>query len=164
MLVDTQPPFQADMIAVIGGDWFGNRILKGAELARAGYAPVVLASGSGYLYGAYECDLAIQFAERHGFARSLFIPLHYPATSTVDEAHAVIAELRRRHVAKYILVTSPFHTARAGRIFRSAGPDLQVRVVASADSLHWNDWWDTREGRKIFLLEWTKSVTGRFGF
>ena len=58
MLVQTQPPFQADMISVIGGDWFGNRVLKAAQLAKDGYAPKVLVSGAGYFYGRYECDLA----------------------------------------------------------------------------------------------------------
>ena len=163
MLVQTQPPFAADMIAVLGGDWFGNRILKAAELAKEGYAPKVLVSGAGYLYGQYECDAAVAFAVQHGYSESSFVKLHYPALSTVDEARAVIPELRRWKVKRYILVTSEFHTERAGRIFRAAGPDLEVHVVASPDTLHWDNWWLDREGRKTFLLEWTKSLTSRMG-
>ena len=163
MLVQTQPPFQADIISVIGGDWFGNRILKAAQLAKDGYAPKVLVSGSGYLYGQYECDLAVNFAVKHGFDEAYFVKLRYPALSTMDEARAVVPELRRRHVKRYILVTSEFHTERAGRIFRAVGPDLDLRVVASRDTLHWDNWWLDREGRKMFLLEWTKSLTSRVG-
>ena len=33
-LVETQPPEKADMIVVLGGDWYGNRILKAAELVK----------------------------------------------------------------------------------------------------------------------------------
>lgn len=163
MLVETQPPFQADMISVIGGDWFGNRILKAAQLVKQGYAPQILVSGSGYLYGQYECDAAVDFAVRHGYDAKYFVKLRYPALSTLDEARAVIPELRRRHVRKYMLVTSEFHTERAGRIFRSVGPELELHVLAAPDTLHWDNWWLDREGRKTFLMEWTKSLTSRVG-
>ncbi|MCU1259824.1 MAG: hypothetical protein JWO80_2709 [Bryobacterales bacterium] len=163
MLVQTQPPFQADMICVIGGDWFGNRILEGAKLAKEGYAPKVMVSGNGYLYGQYECDAAVDFAVKRGYDEKYFIKLRYPAHSTRDEAHAIVPELRRRHVKRYILVTSEFHTERAGRIFREVAPDLELHVVASPDTLHWDNWWEDREGRKTFLMEWTKSLTSRVG-
>jgi len=162
-LVDTQPPEKSDMIVVLGGDWYGNRILKAAQLARQGYAPYVLVSGGGYLYGRYEGDLAIPFAVSHGYDEKIFIKLLHPTSSTRDEAKAVIPELRRRGVKKYILVTTEFHTRRAGNLFRQIGPDLEVRVVASPDTLHWNNWWTEREGRKTFLMEWTKTVTSTVG-
>jgi uncharacterized SAM-binding protein YcdF (DUF218 family) len=162
-LVDTQPLERADMIVVLGGDWNGNRILKAAELAKQGYAPHVLVSGTGYLYGQYEGDLAIPFAVSHGYDQKLFIKLLHPVTSTREEASYVIPELRRRGVKKYILVTTEFHTRRAGNLFRQIGPDLQVRVVAPPDTLHWNNWWMDREGRKTFLLEWTKTLTSTVG-
>jgi uncharacterized SAM-binding protein YcdF (DUF218 family) len=163
VLVDTQAPEKADMIVVLGGDWYGNRILKGAQLAKDGYAPQVLVSGSGYLYGFYESDLAVPFALRHGYDEKLFIKFRYPVSSTKEEAQAVIPELRRRGVKKYLLVTSEFHTRRAGGIFRSVGPDLEVRVVACPDTLHWNNWWNDREGRKAFFMEWTKTVSAKMG-
>jgi uncharacterized SAM-binding protein YcdF (DUF218 family) len=163
MLVKTQPPFQADMVCVIGGDWFGNRILKAAQLVKEGYAPQVLVSGSGYLYGQYECDAAVEFAVQRGYDEKYFVKLRYPALSTLDEAQAVVPELRRRHVKRYMLVTSEFHTERAGRVFRSVAPDLELHVVAAPDTLHWDNWWQDREGRKTFLMEWTKSLTSRVG-
>lgn len=162
-LVETQAPEKSDMIVVLGGDWYGNRILKAAELAKQGYAPHVLVSGGGYLYGKYEGDMAVPFAVSHGYDEKMFIKLLYPASSTRDEAGAVIPELRRRGVKKYILVTTEFHTRRAGKLFREIGPDLQLRVVPSPDTLHWNNWWMEREGRKTFLLEWTKTVTSTVG-
>jgi uncharacterized SAM-binding protein YcdF (DUF218 family) len=162
-LVNTQPPQKSDMIVVLGGDWFGNRILKAAQLAKEGYAPYVLVSGGGYLYGNYEGDVAVPFAVSHGYNEKMFIKLLHPVSSTREEALAVIPELRRRGVKRYILVTSEYHTGRAGRIFREIGPDLDVRVVATNDSLDWNNWWKDREGRKTFLIEWTKTVTAMAG-
>jgi uncharacterized SAM-binding protein YcdF (DUF218 family) len=162
-LVDVQEPQRSDMVVVLGGDWFGNRVLKGAQLVKEGYAPTVLVSGGGYIYGMHESDFAIPFAIRHGYSEKIFLQLDYPALSTVDEAKAVTAELRRRGVKKYLLVTSEFHTRRAGRIFRHAAPDLELRVVACPDTLHWNNWWKDREGRKTFFLEWMKTVTSVVG-
>jgi uncharacterized SAM-binding protein YcdF (DUF218 family) len=162
-LIDTQPPVKSDMIVVLGGDWFGNRILTAAQLAKDGYAPAVLVSGQGYLYGFYESDFSVPFAVRHGYDEALFIRFRYPTASTMEEAQAVVPELRRRGVKRYLLVTTPFHTRRAGAIFRRVGPDLEVRVVGSTDTLHWDNWWVDREGRKAFLLEWLKTVTGAAG-
>ena len=62
-------------------------------------------------------------------------------------------------VKKVILVTSTYHTRRSGKLLRRAAPDLDVRVVAAPDKFFQPDsWWRNREARKIFLLEWTKTV------
>jgi uncharacterized SAM-binding protein YcdF (DUF218 family) len=163
MLVRHDEPFQADAISVLGGDWFGDRVLKAGELIRGGYAPVALVSGNGYLYGKFESELAIQFAVAHGYDAKYFREVKYPCNSTREEAQAVVRELRTMHVKRLLLVTSAFHTARAGRIFAAEAPEFELRVIPSQDTLLWQQWWTTRESRKTFLMEWTKSVTARFG-
>ena len=151
------------MIVVIGGDYTGERILKGAELERDGYAPAVFISGAGSMYGFHETDLAMAFVRDHGYTTEKFVQFRYPAASTVDEAQHVIPQLRAMGVHRYLLVTSPEHTARAGRVFRRIGPDLEVRVVASPNPV-WNGgrWWVTRGGRKLWLTEATKAVADWF--
>lgn len=163
VLVGSGLPYRADMILVIGGDYTGERILKGAELERDGYAPAVFVSGGGSMYGFHETDLAVEFVRDHGYTAEKFVQFRYPATSTVDEALHVIPELRAMGVHRYLLVTSPEHTARAGRVFRRIGPDLQVRVIA-APSPVWDGgrWWTSREGRKTWLMEASKTVADWF--
>ncbi|HVW84591.1 MAG TPA: YdcF family protein [Bryobacteraceae bacterium] len=163
-LVNSEPPQKADMIVVLAGDYLGNRILKGAQLARDGYAAKVLVSNGGKLYGTYESLLAIDFAVRHGYPREMFIPVDYPAVSTVDEARRMIPHLRTLGVHKFLLVTSPSHTARAFRIFRRAAPDLEAHPVAAPDP-RWcgGEWWRDRECEKTFALEEAKTVTSWFG-
>src|SRR5271165_3295872 len=102
--VHAGPPENADIIVVIGGDFVGYRILKAAELAREGYAPNVLVSGAGSIYGFHESDLAVDFAVMHGYSRELFIPFQYPAVNTADEARHIIPELMKRGVHKFLLV------------------------------------------------------------
>jgi hypothetical protein len=39
-------------------------------------------------------------------------------------------------------------------------PDLEIFMVASPDEFFTPDrWWRNREARKVFLLEWTKTIT-----
>ncbi len=164
-LVRDEPPVKADMVLVLGGDFYGNRILKAADLVRRGYAPKVLVSGAPGIYGYNECDLAIPFAEKAGYPASYFLHFEHNATSTKEEADAVTAELRRLGAKRVLLVTSDFHTHRAGKIFRAAAPDLTFYVVSAPDA-HFTagGWWRDREGRKTFFLtEWTKTVSEWIG-
>ena len=163
LLEKNEAPRKSGMVVVIGGDYRGNRILKAAELVQKGYAPRVLVSGTEGMYGTHESDLEIDFAVRHGFPRDEFIAFHYPALSTVDEAQADIGELRRLGVHSYLLVTSPYHTARARRIFAREGKDLDVHSISAPD-LYWQngEWWRNREGRKLWFTETLKTFADFF--
>ena len=76
----------------------------------------------------------------------------------------ILPELRRRNVRSFLLVTSDFHTARAGRIFRSSARDLEMRVVAVPDE-HFRraSWWRTAEGVRIVFTEWSKTLATAAG-
>jgi len=164
LLVRDETPARADMAVVLAGDYSGNRILRAAELVKQGYAPSVLVSGPNMLYGLHECDLEIPFAVKRGYPASWFIPEPNEARSTREEAGTILADLRRRGVHRFLLVTSDYHTARAARVYRSVARDFDVRVVAAPD-LYFsaNGWWRNREGRKIFLVEWMKTVANALG-
>ncbi len=164
-LVLAESPRKADAIVVLAGDWNGLRILRGAELASQGYAPLVFVSGPRHHYGLFEHELAIPFAVRRGYPESLFIPLSMTgANSTREEALRILPELRRRGIRSALVVTSNYHTRRSTRIYRELAGDVEVHVVASPDAAFRPDrWWRSRDARKIFLLEWTKLVTSLFG-
>jgi uncharacterized SAM-binding protein YcdF (DUF218 family) len=167
-LVRDEGPAKADLVVVLAGDSFGHRILKAAELVRQGYAPAALVSGPYGFYGAYESDLAIPFAMRHGYPPEYFIPFPNQALSTREEAVVVLAELRRRHVRSFLLVTSDYHTARAARIvraaLRAAGGAPAMRVESAADEYFRPDsWWRTREAQKTCFTEWCKTIASAFG-
>ena len=158
-LVRSEPPRKSDIAVVLGGDAYGGRILKAAELVRQGYAPLALISGPDGFYGYHECDLAIPFAEKAGYPESYFLHVEHEATSTEEEAQVIVAELRRRGVHHVLLVTSDYHTRRAGKIFRHAAPEMIFDVVESPDFYFTpQGWWHSREGRKTFALEWSKTV------
>jgi uncharacterized SAM-binding protein YcdF (DUF218 family) len=166
-LVHEDGPAKADLAVVLAGDKFGNRILKGADLVRRGCVPAVLVSGP-ILYGTYESDLAIAFAVSRGNPPQWFIPLPHQADSTAEESGQVLNYLMDHDVHSFLLVTSDYHTARSGRVFRAAirrrNADVRMRVVAAPDRWFRPDsWWKTREGRKIFFQEWAKTAASAFG-
>jgi uncharacterized SAM-binding protein YcdF (DUF218 family) len=164
VLVRDDGPARADMAVVLAGDFSGNRILRAAELIKQGFVPKVLVSGPHTLFGHYECDYAIPFAVEHGYPQDWFIRAPHEALSTRAEAVAILADLRRLGVHRFLLVTSNYHTARAGRIFRAAGPDLDIRMVAAPDKYFSPDgWWHNREGQKTFFIEWSKTVATMVG-
>jgi len=76
----------------------------------------------------------------------------------------VIPLLRSAGAHRILLVTSDYHTRRAGKVFRRAAPDLEFIVVAAPDEdFSAGGWWRTRDGRKVALYEWMKTVADWFG-
>jgi uncharacterized SAM-binding protein YcdF (DUF218 family) len=168
-LIHDDGPAHADIAVVLGGDAYGHRILKAGELVRAGYVPLALVSGPPGNYGYHECDLAIPFAVRRGFPAEWFVGLPHEGLSTKTEGLAVLAELRRRKVKSFLLVTSDYHSARARRIYlaeeRALGGGPNLRAVACRDEFFRADsWWRNRQGQKTVFVEWSKTVATVFGF
>jgi len=163
-LVDSERPSHADFIVVLGGDPYGHRILKAAELVKEGFAERVLVSGPSGFYGLHEDELAIPFAVRHGYPAVWFNAFQHNAHSTEEEAIALLPDLQKSGAHQVIVVTSDYHSRRALRTLRSHWPGIQIWMVTAPDeyfSAH--GWWHTREGRKIFLLEWTKTIASLVG-
>lgn len=163
-LVKADAPEKADIGLVLAGDGEGNRILTAAQLVRQGYISQVLVSGPSGHYGYHECDLAIPFAVKAGYPDSYFLHLESDARSTQEEAREAIARLRQMGVHKVLLVTSDYHTRRAGKIYRNAAPDLQFVVVSAPDRYFTaGGWWHNRQGEKIAFNEWIKTLTEPLG-
>jgi uncharacterized SAM-binding protein YcdF (DUF218 family) len=159
------PPIKADAALVLAGDPRGERIKKGGELVRAGYVPKVLVSGPMEWYGVNEAELAIRFAAANGYPSEWFERLNIRALSTEEEARAIGPELERRGIHRLLLVTSNFHTARAGKIFRRAvAANIDIRTIAAPDKYFGiHTWWHTREGWKTWFYETTKTIAGLVG-
>lgn len=162
-LIESDPLQKADAIVVLGGDEYGDRIVKAGELRHAGYAPVVLVSGPLTLLG-HESDIMIEYGRRQGFPNSLFTPLPHDKSSTRAETAYIGQVLKSRGVRQIILVTSLYHTRRAGRLMRLQNPSLHVIVVPAPDPFFSPaTWWHTRTGQKTFVYEWLKTIATAMG-
>ena len=157
-LVLNQPPVKADAVVVLGGDEFGMRTIKAAQLVQAGYAPYVLLSGPPILL-THESELMLAFALKQGYPASLFQQYQHDANSTREEETVLAAELQRRGIRHILLVTSNYHSRRATYLFHRIAPWLTVQTVDAPDAYFTSGtWWKTRRGRKTFALEWMKTV------
>jgi uncharacterized SAM-binding protein YcdF (DUF218 family) len=167
-LIHDDGPAKADLAVVLAGEYNGYRIQKAATLVRDGFVPAILVSGPADFYGLHESDLAIPFAIHKGFPGEWFIGFPHNGLSTKEEAADILAELARRNVHSFLLVTSNYHSARAGRIFRAAerarGGGPSMRVVAAPDRYFSPDgWWRNREGQKTAFFEWCKTFATALG-
>ncbi|MBI3667999.1 MAG: YdcF family protein [Acidobacteria bacterium] len=164
-LVRAEPPQAADVAVVLAGDGYGNRIMRAVELQRQGYVKQIIVDGPLDNYDFDEATMAIQFAMRRGAPGEIFIPLPMPVRSTVAEAQVVDPEMQRRGVRKVLIVTSNFHTRRAGAVFRRYGsPAIHYVVVAAPDhDFRPEDWWLTRDAQKVVFLEYVKLVSWWLG-
>jgi uncharacterized SAM-binding protein YcdF (DUF218 family) len=155
-LVDSQPPQQADLILVLGGEFWGYRVLTGAELARQRYAPIALFSGPPY-HERPQGELSIDFLVQKGYPRELFEVFANRARSTITEARALRGELARRRVRRVLLVTSSYHSRRATIVLSLFCPGVQfISVPATDPRYHAAGWWNDGSSRKLFFSEWTK--------
>lgn len=164
LLVESEQPRKADAALVLGGDWSGRRVLKGAELVREGYAAKLVISNGPVFYRRPESEVAADFAAEHGYDRSTMVCIRRTHNRTQEEAAEIPGILRSLGIHTVLLVTSPSHTARAARIFRRMAPDLEFHPVPAADP-NWcgGRWWQTRECQKTWFFETVKSTTEPFG-
>lgn len=160
-LITDHNPEQADLIVVLGGDFWGPRVKKGAELVEAGYAPLVLVSGPLYSNPAIrpqpEGDLAIDMLVREGHRRELFESFLIQGKSTIDEVIEIGPVLRRKGARRILLVTSAYHSRRACVVFHLFQPRIQCRCIpAPGGEFEPEQWWRNTRYQDIFRSEWTK--------
>ena len=161
-LVCSETPQPSDLILVLGGEFYGPRVLKGAELATHGYAPRLLISGPPYRsrpeeQSRPEGEFAIAFLAQQGYPTGSFESFGHNARSTIEEAIALRPELARRGVKRVLLVTSAHHSRRALIVFQMLCSGIHFISVAAPDPFYHADrWWRDASSRKLFVSEWTK--------
>ena len=170
------PLQQADAMFVLAGTRT-MRLLEAVDLYKEGYAPlVVLSPGfvepSEYLLR----QRGVQFPREVEQERDLLGQLGVPpaaviatsgsADNTAQEATILRGLVTAHGWRRVIVVTSKFHTRRAGFAFRRelAGTGADVVMRASrydrADPAHW---WRYRGDYRFALTEWLKLIAYRLG-
>lgn len=155
-LVYSQPPEPADLILVMGGDFWGPRVTAAAELAQRGFAPLVLISGPPYR-DRPEGELAVDSLVKQGYPSGWFAVFGHNETSTLGEVLALRGELTRRHVRWVLVVTSDYHSRRCALLFRLFCPGFHFTFAPAPDShYHAERWWSDPSSRALFFSEWSK--------
>jgi uncharacterized SAM-binding protein YcdF (DUF218 family) len=146
----------ADAIIVIGDDNFSAvRAEEAAALFKAGWAPLVVASGRMLRPYASLADLMAKDLESGGVPSSAVVLFSHRATDTREEAEALRVLVVQKGWRRILLVTSNYHTRRARYIFRKILPsNISLAVAGAADpQFNPSNWWESRQARKAFFLE-----------
>ncbi|HLG96286.1 MAG TPA: YdcF family protein [Bryobacteraceae bacterium] len=155
-LVCSDPLEHADLIVVMGGDFWGPRVIKAADLGMQGLAPVVLISGPPYR-DQPEGNLAVEFLVKQGYERGLFAVFPHHESSTLGEVLVLGGELARRRARRVIVVTSAYHSRRCAILFRLFYPDIRFVLAPAPDSHYRADgWWRDPSSRHFFFSECAK--------
>ncbi|MEZ0396558.1 MAG: YdcF family protein [Anaerolineales bacterium] len=146
----------ADILFLLNGD-YNTRPFYAAELYARGLAPrLVIARAEpspaerlGLLPN--ETDISVAILERQGVPPQAITVLEIPGgvTSTYDEAVVLRAYVEANAIRRVILVTSAFHTRRAGWIVRQelAGLNVTVELVAArSPDYDETNWWQSEAG------------------
>jgi uncharacterized SAM-binding protein YcdF (DUF218 family) len=167
------PPQRVDVAIVLQGSIAAEkaRIAGAIALLRGGIADRALLSvpkesywgqaippvARAYLERNYGTDLAarIDFCETSG-----------EVNSTVQEVQALRPCIGEHHWQSVVIVTSNYHTRRAGMLWRRAAgkdPRIHVWVEGVIDPEFQRPWWRHRQSAKTWVMEFSKLVWAMLG-
>jgi uncharacterized SAM-binding protein YcdF (DUF218 family) len=171
ILFAEDPLERADVIYVLAGAR-ADRWLEASDLYKEGYAPRILLSTGG-------TDAAEEILRARGirlptdgeFAREGLRQVGVPADAVIlpegrsDNTAAEATQFARFAAARSwrtaILVTSKFHTRRAGLAVRRTLRGTGIRVIVRAsryDSFRTRAWWMDRYSSRMVLFEFPKLI------
>ncbi len=139
-----------------------ERTEAAALLMREGQVDSLIISGNRIFGNRYTSEFAARVFLEQGVEPIRVFEFRNDAYSTVEEAVELIRQFRFMGLDTVLVITSNFHTHRAGSIFqRLAGGDPEILVHAADYPLFDpGAWWSSRESRKHWLTEWLKVVHG----
>jgi len=157
---------QADLIYLLNGDP-NLRPFRAAELYHRALAPVVAIARAGdspmVTLGlqANTTDMCIGVLTKLGVPPANIVQLKSPGGvgSTFDEAQMLRAYMRQHSLHTAIIVTSAFHTRRAGWAFRRVLRDTPAHVMMSPieDRKYTvSNWWTKEDGQIAVNDEYVK--------
>lgn len=162
-LVVEEAPAQADAAVVLNtGVEYYPRLMEAAALYREGRVPLIVIDGNrksdtlreleamGFRPAAAWDEDRKRILEILGVPRERVLSISAEEVfDTISEARVVASALTERRLRRLIVVTSKFHTRRAGHIWRnhSAGEFQVATAPARHDPFDPEGWW--RSGRQI---------------
>lgn len=160
LLVARDAPRAADALVVLSGDHEGARVVHAAKLWKEGLVatgPFVTSGGQLYDELVWARVMSAH-AQRLGVPASRIITQDQ-GTTTQEEAKLTIDLLRARGVKTLLLVTSPYHSGRAARLFRAEAEPAGIEVVScpSADDPP-EEWWTDPVATRYLVSELLKRI------
>jgi uncharacterized SAM-binding protein YcdF (DUF218 family) len=158
-LVTTVPLETPDAIITLGShEW--ERLPVAAQYARETPAALVFLTQPRVVtvYNCHDCRHRADVLASSGVAAPRIVTLRELVSNTRDEASAARAECERRGIRRLLVVTSPYHTRRAWRIFQRAFAGstvtLGIEPAFQYSPAKPSRWWAASYDRAYVRYEW----------
>jgi uncharacterized SAM-binding protein YcdF (DUF218 family) len=150
----------ADVIVILSGEET-ERVEYGVKLFKEGWARKnrMILSGGPVSWKHTYASLMQEHALYLGVPKKDIL-LEDKSTSTEENALFTKEILKRNGYSSLILVTSPYHSKRAFKIFKKImGEEIKIISAPSEESwFRFDDWWKREKDRKSVLSEFSKFV------
>lgn len=147
-LVVDEMPEQSDVIIVLSGDT--GRVEYGVELYQSGYADNILFAG-GAAQSMKQQAISLGLNEGH-------ILLDRKSHTTFENARNSAMIMEAQKLKSAIIVTSAYHTKRAGIIFSQFIPRSDLTICSVPDNSSAKDWWKDSYLATVVILEYLKLI------
>lgn len=150
----------ADVIVVLSGEQ-SERVEYGVKLFKEGWARkgrIIMTGGPG-VWKYSRASLMKKYAEHLGILGKAIL-IADKARSTEEEAKYTKEILMNQGYKSIILVTSPYHSKRAYKIFQSV-MGKEIKIISTPVENSWfksDEWWKRRRDRAMVLSEYSKFV------
>ena len=162
-LVTTVPLGSPDAIIALGShEW--ERLPAAAEYARETPGALVLLTQPRVvtIYNCHDCSHRADVLASAGVAAPRIVTINDRVSNTRDEAAVARLECERRGIRRLLVVTSPYHTRRAWRIFQRAfagsGVTLGIEPALQHSPAQPPRWWAAPYDRAYVRYEWAAIV------
>jgi uncharacterized SAM-binding protein YcdF (DUF218 family) len=152
MVRRTDRPGTAEAVFVLSPFLQGKRVASGIDVFTSSHARRLVI----FMVPSEDRDRILMFAATRG-VRAADVRLVGPVGSTEDEARRAAGLVARCGWRRIVVVTSPYHTRRAGFLFRLAlKGHAEIAVASDAEPFRtWLWWTDWRDARAV-VTEWAK--------
>lgn len=150
-------PTNSDAIVVLAGET-NTRPEEGLKLLNQGFGQHVFfdAEERNLIYDEQLVDIAHRYIEKRSEANRVSVCVIF-GSSTFAEVRDVNRCLQSVAAHRVLIVTSDFHTRRAGMIFRHGLPQYDIHTAAAHNEFQFGEkWWTSREWAKTTLDEYLK--------
>ena len=165
-LVVADPLEKADLIEVLGGG-DPQRGVVAAKLFKDGWAPRLTTTGKDFADYVKDLNKSLTYAEieawyltQNGVPPDKITVLNI-TTTTYEEAQEMRKFMQKNGYKTIIVVTTIYHTRRAGMVFRNVfkGSDLKV-IMQPAEGGGYNadHWWTRKNDLAFVKLEYIKMI------
>ena len=168
LLIVADPMQKASAVAVLSGNET-DRLHETLRILREGYAPLVVITETEFTEDGSNSMSTVDkviAARDVGIASEAILVTNQVATSTRDEALAILEVAQQRNFNSVIVVTDPYHCFRTRVLFQRIFSDSGIEIIVRPVRDHWyrsNTWWLTAVGRKATFSEYFKLFFFLFG-